>query len=370
MSKSIVIYGGGLAGAQLAHILKDEAEITVVSPIDYFEVPMAMPRAMVEPSFTKNSVVSLSASQPEVRHIHGRLVSFDSEGGSVETASGETLRLSADVSVLATGSSYANSLTRVQSGARADRQTEFDAFNAKLKNANRILIVGGGPIGVELAGEITEDYPDKSVTVVESNDSLLKGTSRKVAAHAQKVLEGRGVAFHMGQRIVEPAYGVEPEGGKARTNTGQEIDYDLIFWAVGSRPNTDYLSTDQLTADKRIPMDEHMRVQGMENVFAIGDITAYDEVKKAIYVIDHLKVVTKNIRAALKGEALKATYKAQTGNDIMLVTLGRNGGVAHFPVLGMVKANWLIRLIKGKGMLASMYIKKIGAIPTHEDPKP
>lgn len=359
--KSVVIYGGGLAGAQLAYTLQKDAAVTLVSPLTYFEVPMAMPRTLVEPEFSKNSIVSLSESLPNVNHVQGKLVLFDQNSGQVEMADGTHVTLKGDVSVLATGSRYANNLTRAHEGKLKGRQQEFLDFADRLKRSQNILIVGGGPIGIEIAGEITEDFPDKNVTLVESNTDLLKGTSRKVAAYAHKELSSRGVTFHLGQRVVEPAYGVEPNGGVAKTDNGTQINYDLIFWAVGSKPNTDYFPPDMLSSDNRVPVDEHFRVKGMENVFAIGDITALDEVKKAIYVIGHLKTVKKNIRAVLAGKTPRATYKPQTGNDIMVVTLGRSGGVAHIPVLGTITANWTIKLLKSKDMLAGMYRKKVGA---------
>lgn len=361
MKKSIVIYGAGLAGSQLAHTLQQDADVTLVSPLDYFEVPMALPRALVEPELSERSVMSLTQTLPEVRHVQGKLVRFDAGRGVVETTDGQSIELNGDISVLATGSSYANSLTRAQTGTVDERRKQLAVFADRLEQAQNILIVGGGPIGIELAGEITLEIPGKNITVVESNEEILQGTSRKVAVRALSELKARGVSFHLGQKVVEPSYGVAPEGGIAQTDKDLELEYDLIFWAVGSKPNTDYFPAEQLSPENRIPVDRHLRVKGMENVFALGDITALNEVKKAIYVIDHLKTVTKNIRSLLAGKSPQASYKAQTGNDIMVVTLGRQGGVGHIPVLGTITAGWLIRLIKAKDMLVDMYRKKVGA---------
>lgn len=304
--------------------------------------------------------MSLTQALPDVRHVQGKLANFDAGSGVVETTDGGRFDLHGDISALATGSSYANNLPRAQTGNLVERRKEFAAFADRLERAQKFLIVGGGSIGIELAGEITQDVPGKDVTLVENNGEMLQGTSRKVAAHALTTLQARGVSVHLGQKIVEPSYGVEPDGGVVRTDKGLELDYGLIFWAVGSKPNTDYFPVEQLSSEKRIPVDSHMRVQGMEDVFALGDVTDLAEVKKAIYVIDHLKTVTKNIRALLAGKSPQATYKAQTGNDIMVVTLGRKGGVGHIPVLGTITAGWPIRLIKAKEMLVGMYRKKVG----------
>ena len=157
MKQSIIIYGGGLAGSQLAHSLQHDADVTLVSPLDYFEIPMALPRALVEPALSERSVIPLANALPHVRHIQGKLIKFAAGTGTVETMEGERLAVDGDISVLATGSSYANSLTRAQSGTAIDRRNALSDFADRLDQAHKILIVGGGPIGIELAGEITQD---------------------------------------------------------------------------------------------------------------------------------------------------------------------------------------------------------------------
>lgn len=360
MKKTVTIYGAGIAGMQLAKALSGKADVTVVSPIDYFEVPMAMPRLFVDPAFADAAIVPLSQFSDNITFFQGKLASFDGKSGTVETSKG-AVTLTSDISVLATGSRYANSITRAQTGSTADRIAEIKRHNATLQSAKRVLIVGGGPIGVELAGEISEDYPTISVTVIEASDSLLTGTSRKVAAHAQKVLEARGVSFIKGEKVTAPAYGEEPTGGTATTDKGRELPFDMIFWAVGSRPNTEFMSIAFLNERGQIKVDEHLQVKGMAGVYALGDVTDVKEVKKAIYVGNQVPVVAKNIAGRLAGQGPKATYKPKTGDEMMFVTLGRKGGVGHMPGLGMMKANWLIRMFKAKDMLTGMMRKATGA---------
>jgi NADPH-dependent 2,4-dienoyl-CoA reductase/sulfur reductase-like enzyme len=67
-------------------------------------------------------------------------------------------------------------LTRAQEGTAVTRREEFQSFAKRLSAANSVVIVGGGPIGVELAGEIVQDFPSKRVTVIESSRDILRGT--------------------------------------------------------------------------------------------------------------------------------------------------------------------------------------------------
>jgi len=362
MNKRVAIFGAGVAGLQLAKQLKHKADVTIVSPLNYFEVPMGMPRLLVEPGFTDRSIVPVSAISENVTFVSGKLTAFNHNGATVENTDGSVANIRSDVTVLATGSSYANSVTRAQSGTQLDRLVQISSHHASIKSATNIVIVGGGPIGIELAGEISEDFPDKKVTVIEGSSKLLNGTTRKVAEHAENALRERGVEFVMAERVTTPPHGEEPEhGGIAQTDNGTAIPFDMLFWAVGSQPNTSYMEQSHLNERGQIKVDEHLAVKGYNGVYAMGDITDVREVKKAMYIANQVPVVAKNILAELEGKSPVATYKAKTGDDTMIVTLGRSGGVAHMPVLGTVTANWMIRMFKSRDMLSGMFRKSIGA---------
>src|ERR1700694_5430765 len=84
MKSRIAIYGAGMAGALLASRLAEDFDVTVVAPTNYFEVPMAMPRLMVQPELADKAIISISEALPKVQHIHGRLSELIDAGGLVE----------------------------------------------------------------------------------------------------------------------------------------------------------------------------------------------------------------------------------------------------------------------------------------------
>src|SRR3979490_2354261 len=84
MKCKIVIYGAGMAGAILASRLAEDLDVTVVAPTDYFEVPMAMPRLMVQPGFADKAIVPITEALPKAQHIRGRLVELIGAGGLVD----------------------------------------------------------------------------------------------------------------------------------------------------------------------------------------------------------------------------------------------------------------------------------------------
>lgn len=365
--KSVVIYGGGIAGGVLAKKLSRDVRVVLVDPLDYFEVPMAAPRNLVTPSYAESSIVPFARAMRDVEHIRARLVDLTPHGGLVENADGRQMLVQGTLSILATGSRFANELMRAFQGSAAERKAFYTRFNQRLAEANRVLIVGGGPIGVEVAGEITETWPGKTVTIVEAGPRLLAGTSEAASAHAASVLTSRGTTILTNERLEGAGHPADifADGGTALTRHGRIVTYDLVLWCTGGRPNTGYMQShfaNTLNGDGRIKVAPDLRVIGLDHVFALGDITDLAENKMAAHINGQVKVAEANVRALLAGEAapLKA-YKPQTGNPLMGVTLGSRMGVAHLPPFGVIRWPWLIRKAKAEKMLVPRYRKLIGA---------
>jgi NADH dehydrogenase FAD-containing subunit len=359
----VVIYGGGIAGALLARQLSTAAKVILVDPLDYFEVSMAAPRNLVKPDFSRQSIMPFAKALPQVDHVAARLIELTREGGIVEDASGRRLLVGGKAAVLATGNRFANELVRGQEGSSADRQAFYRRFHERLAGAERILLVGGGPIGVEVAGEITEKWPKKQVTLVESQPRLLRGTSEAAAARATAILEKRGVTILTGQRIEGLSANLRDVfagPGEVATDAGRVIAYDLAILCVGGRPNTAFMKQNfasRLTPDGHVMVETDLRVKGEANVFALGDITDLAENKMAFHIRGHVKVAAANISAILAGKAPSLSYKPRTGDPTMLVTLGSRTGVAHLPLFGHTRWSWLIRKVKAEHMLVPNYAK-------------
>jgi len=365
----VVIYGGGIAGAVLARQLSGDCEVTLVDPNDYFEIPMATPRSLVTPGFADQSIIAFSTALPSVKVVRASLLELDASGGLAQTHDGQQMFLSGDVTVLATGSRFANALMRANGVTAGERKAFYARYQKQLAQAGRVLIVGGGPIGVEVAGEIADNHSDKSITILEAGPRILGGTSQEAASHAASVLTRRGVTILCGECLESagsPMTEVFAGAGEAKTSSGRVIAYDLIVWCVGGRPNTSYMTphfASRLNDAGRIRVTPQLRVEGSETLFALGDITDLDENKMAWHVAPQVKNAVFNIRQVLAGRRADAYLKVhhpRTNNPMMAVSIGRHAGVLHLPLLGVIRSPWLNRMAKAGHMLVPKYRKILG----------
>src|SRR5436305_10812667 len=107
MRRGVVMAGGGLAGHRIAFALQHEADVTLIDPKDFFEVPMAVPRMLVEPGRARDAVIPFAEFLPRVRLLHGRYRSF--RPGVAMTDAGE---VPFDYLVIATGAAYSGDLIK------------------------------------------------------------------------------------------------------------------------------------------------------------------------------------------------------------------------------------------------------------------
>ncbi len=136
----------------------------------------------------------------------------------------------------------------------------------------RLLVIGGGIIGLEMA--TVYDALGARVTVVEMLDQLIPGCDPDIVEPLHKRIAGRYEAIHLGTRVtrVEAAADglrVELEGGASAT-------YDRVLVAIGRRPNGNALGAAAagVEVDERgtIPTDRQMRTN-VPWIYAIGDVT-------------------------------------------------------------------------------------------------
>jgi NADH dehydrogenase len=195
---------------------------------------------------------------------------------------------------------------------RAEREDDPDERSALLT----FVVIGGGPTGVELAGALSEiarrtmmrnfrhfDPSDAKVHLLEGGPRLLPGFPESLSAQAKEDLEALGVLVSVEARAKEiDANGVSLEDRRIEART--------VLWAagVGGVPLVRTLGVPLARGD-RVPVEETLRVVGLKNVFAVGDMAAFQQ-----------------DGAQLPGVAQVAMQGGRLAADNALRTLGVEGG--------------------------------------------
>ncbi|GAA4610351.1 FAD-dependent oxidoreductase [Actinoallomurus liliacearum] len=361
MSRTVAVIGGGYGGAAVAKALESEADVVLIDPREAFVNAAASLRALTRPDWAANAFFPFETLLTKGTVIRDRAVSVDPDG--VTLASGE--RVAADYLVLATGSSYAYP-AKPGSDSIGDALDDLRRTHKELRQADKVLILGAGPVGLELAGEIKEVWPDKHVTIADPAEELLPGFQPEVVEDLRGQLDGLGVELRLGTGLAVPP---STEAGQVgaftvTTTDGEQITADIWFRAHGKSTNSDYLADGRLTtlnALRQVPVTESLNVKGYDHVYAVGDITDVAEAKMAGYAMRHAEVVAANITARLNGEEPTAAYQPLPFPMIIL-PLGSKGGVGQLPSPEgpSVAPASMVAEYKGTDLFTARFVEQFG----------
>ncbi|KAL9548220.1 hypothetical protein MBANPS3_005782 [Mucor bainieri] len=395
MTKNIVIVGGGFAGTAVANALEkslaaandQEHRIILVesvrnqknnrTPKSHFYHAIAGLRsavldwdARIMVPYTdlfqnkKNKVIQASAVQLEKNEIN--LDQSIEEFGD---------RIAFDYLILATGTHY-------PSPAKASALT-YEATHANLKtlrgdikSAKSVVIVGGGPVGIELAGEIREVYADKKITIVHDKDNFMDDATSPNAKFRKNLLDLAqknkidtvfNDAVDLPTDLKENFY--RPEAGIVKTKSGHSIEnVDLVLLAFGNRPASAWLKNSAfgaeiVNANGYIKVKKSFQVDHADasNIFVLGDVADFKETKMAFRIGFHVPVVVKNlVQIAVKKEKPTAEYKK--GPDGIFITFGSKQGAGVLPLFGGLNVgNWIVSSLKSKSLFVSNSWKTLNA---------
>jgi NADH dehydrogenase FAD-containing subunit len=357
---SVVVIGGGYGGINAAKALDDVADVTLVDPREAFVHNVAAWRALVEPEWLERIFLPYEHLLARGRFVRDRAVAVD--GRRVTLASGDVLE--PDYLVLATGSSYPFP-AKIDELDIAAARSRVRAAHEALLAADRALIVGAGPAGLELAGEIKAFFPEKDVTIADVAQDILTGPyDQALRDELRRQLDALGVEVRLGSALRElPSTAPATLGAvEIATQDGHQLAADIWFRAFGVHPHSEYLVGGSMS-DRRddrgyVRVDEHLRVAGETQIFAIGDIADADRDMAGI-ASAQAKVVAANVRALITGTGELAGYDPFP--PMIAIPLGPEGG-AGFIGDGVADAATIAEL-KGRHMLVERYAELFDAVP-------
>ena len=140
-----------------------------------------------------------------------------------------------------------------------------------LDTAERVVIAGGGYIGLEVAATVRQE--ERAAIVLEAEERVMKRvTSPVISEFVEKFHRGRGVDIRLGARLAA----IEGEGRvqRAKLASGETLPADLVLVAVGARANDDLAAAAGLACEDGVVVDEHGRTSDPA-IYAAGDCTRF-----------------------------------------------------------------------------------------------
>jgi apoptosis-inducing factor 2 len=322
----VLIIGGGFAGVATAQTLEKAGINTLlVDRKDYFEVTYAVLRDVAAPSKTHGAARQYYHAMLVGRFIQSGVQELHSTSALLEN--GDTVEF--EKVVIASGSRYPSLPLAKSAGALTliSRNAELNQHNKRLLNASQVLIIGGGVVGVELAGEIAYAMPKVKVTLAHNTGTLLDGFKQKAQHKALKQLTALGVNIEFNTLYKERDNRYTDE------NSGNTISADVVFVATGTVPNNEFLKKNfshVLNSKGLVMVDSKLAVINQDNFYALGDIADVGEAKLGYLALVQGKYLGNALVNTFKGKAVKA-YKR---NPFMaLVPTGQETGVVQLPFM-------------------------------------
>jgi NADH:quinone reductase (non-electrogenic) len=357
----VLILGGGFAGVGAARQLKGaDVDVVIVDSNNYHTFqPMLyqVATALLDASAVAHPLRGLFHDQPNADVYQATVNAIDLE--KREVSFDEMRPMAYDYLVVALGARVSyfgvegaaehalplytlpdavrmreHLLLRWEAAGRDPSLAETGALN--------VVVVGGGPTGVESAGALAElyetnfarDYPrlahdQAKVTLVEAAPELFSMFKRDLRTYAKRALEKRGVEVMVGE-VVESV-----TADAVTLRSGKVLPAQTLVWAAGlqAHPLGEALGV-ELQHGRRVPVELDLRVAGHPELFVLGDIAWITDGKTG-EVLPQLGSVAmqagqhagKNIARLVKGQEPEPFRYHDKGT---MATIGRGAGVIQF----------------------------------------
>jgi len=359
--KKVIVIGGGFAGVQLVRWLdRNLFDILLIDKLNHHQFqPLfyQVATSQIEPSSISFPLRNIFKNRKNIQIRMAEVQVIEQSKNQIITSIGN---FEYDYLVIAAGcktnffgnkeiEKHALTLKTTYEAITIRNhilQTFEDAISVTAKEKEKFLnlvIVGGGPTGVELAGAFAEikanilpkDYPgidfsNFKIILVEGSNTTLNSMSSLAKTASMEYLSKMGVT------TITNALLTRYDGETAVLNNGNEIKTNTVIWAAGVIGNKiDGLLESAITLGNRIKVNRYNQIAGSENTFAIGDI-AFMETPKypkghpqlANVAINQAKNLAKNIKAIQQAKTLVEFEYRDLGS---MATVGNYKAIVDLP---------------------------------------
>jgi NADH dehydrogenase len=364
MAIKLVIVGAGFAGLKLARKLNNKPgfDVLLIDKFNYHQFQPLFYQVATAALDASNISFPLRKAFQKSRNVRIRVEEVKELVASRQKIITETEEISYDILVLALGAdtnffgnqNVATNAFPMKSTVEALQirhrlvQNFEDALLAKdplqLQKLLNIVIVGGGPTGVEVSGALAEmkryvlpkDYPEIDFTKM--NIYLLEGGERTLASMSEKSSKDSSHYLNnLGVKVLTKTVVKDYDGEQVLLADGNTIPTATVIWTAGIRGNVPRgIDPALVVKGNRIKVDRHNKVEGMDNVYVLGDL-AYMETPKwpkghpqvANVAINQAEILADNLREMERKSNRR--YEFEYYDKGSMATVGRNLAVVDLP---------------------------------------
>ncbi|KAH8430841.1 NAD(P)/FAD-dependent oxidoreductase [Aspergillus melleus] len=337
---NVVVIGASFAGYHAARCLASSLptgyRVVIVEKNTHLQVTWVLPRFSVVRGHEHKAFIPYGSylstvprgSYEWVRDTAEQILVDEDGRGKVQLGSGEAVDF--EYLVIATGAS-GTLPSRVGLTTKREGMELVTTEQDRLMTATDVVVLGGGPAGIELAGDAKSRYPEKNVTLVHSRKSLLNDNfGPTLAKRAFEELVNVGVSVKLGERANVDSI---EETGTVRLHSGETIPCDYLAKCIGQRPNSSLI---QALSPKSVSASGHIRVRPtlqladstLDRIYAAGDVIELNSIRNARSAFEQAQYVANNIVASIRSKK-QAEYHYRWWEGATKLTLGLTKTVAY-----------------------------------------
>lgn len=382
MKRKLIVLGGGFAALQVVKRVSLELfDVTIVSPRDHFLFTPLLASSTVGTVELRSITEPLLGFRKGVRYVGAEATGIDPQMKTVAlraTNGGQEMTLSYDTLVIAVGARIqtfgipgADTIalplkesvdSRVIRGKLVEQIKKAllpSVTQDERRNLLSLVIVGGGPTGIEFAGELSdlarreikrvapELSADISITVVEASSDILSVFSEALRRYTMRALARQKITVRTASLVREV------RADSVVLKDGKVIPAGLTIWSAGIRP-TELVSSSAFSKDPkgRIVVNNRLQVVDQHDIFALGDcsfIPGKEYPTTAQVAQQQGKYLGKSLNVWAREGTPKPFWYLHQG---MLAYIGNRKGLAETPAGGL--RGWMAWL-----MWRSVYLTKL-----------
>jgi NADH:ubiquinone reductase (H+-translocating) len=363
MKHKVIVIGGGFAGIQLVRRLDEELfDVLLIDKINHHQFqPLfyQVATSQLEPSSISFPLRHIFRNKKNVQIRLAEVLKVDPTKNEINTTIGN---FPYDFLVIAIGCKTNFFGNKMISKNSFSLKSTYDAIsirnhilqtfekiisvkNDEKESLSNLIIVGGGPTGVELAGAFAEikknvlpkdfrgiDFSEYRIILIEGSKDTLNNMSQSAKINSRKYLKNMGVD------LITETFVNNYDGDILTLSSGKIIRSNTLIWAAGVIGNSiDGIPESSIGPGNRIKVDRINKVVGSENIFAVGDI-AFMETPKyprghpqvANVAINQAKRLTKNLKKIISGKKPVIYEYSDLGT---MATIGWKKAVIDFPFI-------------------------------------